>query len=696
MLGGREDLTYNFGLTWLPSDGMQVDLGYYNTDLKRESQPVYIINGVREVAKFQATPFSDMNFNEVTLSTLSYDQGGPFSLSKGNTLWRGRIPLDPGQGAWVGSIDANGDPVLDWGYGAGQTAEDPRVLGQSDPRGFGFKAQTEIYSLGFAWDINDVWSAKYNYGYINHDGIQQGPADRDVLFGSNLVDLNNDGSDRADAYMQTNGVSSRPIIELFTESHEVRFEWAASEALQVNFGGFYSRVDDEQYDRTNYAPICTTPDRLLDQDQDPTEACYVPINELNYLSPLNQVEKVGIYDIFANVWSGNKGNWTHYDDKITSAFASIQYDITSDVTILVEGRYTKEDKSVERFSDDLAIRAGETASGFGSVTGLIEIDSSVCAPSDNDNPNCIPSEDQRNFYYFTPKVNIDWRITEDNFIYAYAANGLKAGGFNNTSVRRQSTFNAEENWTYEIGSKNTLLDGFLQLNAAVYLIDWTDLVGGQAPITDGGFQSPNANTAQANIGDVENYGMEIDGRFIINDSWEIDFGAAYTNPRYKDGVKYDAAKRYYHFECTEQHLKDDRNADGSSIGGNFNSYIDPGELCGNDDIGGNDLSKVSKQQYNWGVNYNTMVGDWDVSFRLDGNYQSRQWVDLLNQAYIPSRTIWNANLNVFSGPWEVTVWGKNIFDKEYVSGTFTLALFNKYIVSYGAPATFGTTIKYNF
>ena len=127
--------------------------------------------------------------------------------------------------------------------------------------------------------------------------------------------------------------------------------------------------------------------------------------------------------------------------------------------------------------------------------------------------------------------------------------------------------------------------------------------------------------------------------------------------------------------------------------------MESGELCGDGDVGGNELARVSKEQYTWGVNY---VGDlvdtgWLINGRLGGNYQAQQWVDQLNETYIPSRTLWDASVK-FSAPehWELIFWGKNITNKEYISGAFTLSLFNKYIAAYGAGPSYGVTAKYNF
>lgn len=723
-LGGNDDESHNFGLIFNATDTLRFDAGYFKTKLRREGQPHYVINGVQEVAKQQSTPFSDMNFNEVKLSTLTRDVSGLEGVSIGNTMWKGRIPLNPGKGAWVGAVDSTGGLRYDWGFGPGQTGPDSRIIGAVDPRSMGFVANSDILRIGVEWDINDDWSTKYTYGWIDHDGETGGPAERNALFGSNFVDVNNAGLDdvRQDAYMQTNAFSARPNVEQEVSSHELRVDWNGSEDWSVSFGGYYSEVEDEQYDRTTFAPICTTEELLLDQDQEAALGCFLNPGLDVVDSPLVQAEKTGFYVFARDQWGGAEASKTAYEDTIASVFAVVEYHITPDITLRAEGRYTEEEKNIERKTDLWGLAAGEYAPGLGTLSPL-GFTSAICepgqtqtydryanpggdastpdgnnsgTPGNGDMVDCIAGEDSKTYNYFTPKIGIDWNVAEGHMLYAYAANGLKAGGFNNTAVQEQTTYKEETNWTYEIGSKNSFFEGVLQLNGAVYYIDWTDVQGGEAPMGDD--TSPNAGVVTGNTGDVTNYGAEIDGMWAINEHFIVDFGGAYTNPKYEDGVENDAAERYFYYRCTAENLETDTNVDGTPIGGNFDDVIDKGELCGDTDVGGNELPKVSKFQYQVGLNYNSNMFDtWDFTARIDLNYQSRQWVDNLNEAYIPSRTLYNASMNWTSPEhWELSLWGKNITDKEYISGTFQLALFNKYIVSYGAGRTYGGTLKYKF
>jgi len=81
------------------------------------------------------------------------------------------------------------------------------------------------------------------------------------------------------------------------------------------------------------------------------------------------------------------------------------------------------------------------------------------------------------FNFFTPRVTLEHDMSDDMLIYASVARGVKAGGFNGAVVGGNTspvfTFDEETNWTYEIGSKNTILGGRGTLNlAACGVLKW--------------------------------------------------------------------------------------------------------------------------------------------------------------------------------------------------------------------------------
>ncbi|MCB1683053.1 MAG: TonB-dependent receptor [Pseudomonadales bacterium] len=78
------------------------------------------------------------------------------------------------------------------------------------------------------------------------------------------------------------------------------------------------------------------------------------------------------------------------------------------------------------------------------------------------------------------RIGIDWQVTDDSMVYAFFSRGYKPGGFNpaippafqGTSA---FTFDSEEVDAFEIGTKNTFLDGGLVLNGSLFYYDYGGL-----------------------------------------------------------------------------------------------------------------------------------------------------------------------------------------------------------------------------
>jgi iron complex outermembrane recepter protein len=78
----------------------------------------------------------------------------------------------------------------------------------------------------------------------------------------------------------------------------------------------------------------------------------------------------------------------------------------------------------------------------------------------------------------TPRYTIKYQFTPDYMVYTSAAKGFRAGGTN--SVPDQcgagaGTYKSDSLWSYEVGTKDTLFDGRMNLRVAGYRIDWKNI-----------------------------------------------------------------------------------------------------------------------------------------------------------------------------------------------------------------------------
>lgn len=279
--------------------------------------------------------------------------------------------------------------------------------------------------------------------------------------------------------------------------------------------------------------------------------------------------------------------------------------------------------------------------------------------------------------YFTPRASIDYKITEDNLIYASVARGVKSGGINSSNsalTDDERFYSPDTNWTYEIGIKNTFMGGKGTLNLAAFYIDWSNL---QLQVSPTGASFFSQNITQA-LGGATSKGVELEGTFEPFEGLLLNAGLAYIDATYNDGVISSRITR-------------------SRLCG---SEAAPSDVCNFDgDIGGNDLQRSSKFQWNVGASFDTPLSDdFDFFSRLDVAGQSKQYASEINVAVIEPRVLVNGRLGVRGDNWSVSVWGKNLFDKQYVSNAFFIAtpFFTDYVPTLGNRRRLGATLTFDY
>jgi iron complex outermembrane recepter protein len=170
----------------------------------------------------------------------------------------------------------------------------------------------------------------------------------------------------------------------------------------------------------------------------------------------------------------------------SAIYGEATYSLTDRLRITAGGRYTEDKKEI----DMDAIGLG----GAFSVQG-----------------------EKIKFDEFTPKLAIDYSVSDDVLIYASAQDGYKAGAFQ--GFPQQLTDLTEEALqpeivrAYEIGTKSTWLDGALVLNAAAFFSDYEDK---QLNIFNPGTLGFVSRTAKA-----EMYGVELEWAWRATESLTV-------------------------------------------------------------------------------------------------------------------------------------------------------------------------------
>ncbi len=264
----------------------------------------------------------------------------------------------------------------------------------------------------------------------------------------------------------------------------------------------------------------------------------------------------------------------------------------------------------------------------------------------------------------TGDISLSYAASDSQNIYFKAARGYLSGNhvlpFGGSA---HSVVDPELIDSFELGSKGTYLDNRLQLNAAVFTYDYTN-VQVQRGLTDPGpparFISLRENAAEATV-----RGFEFDMTFLPTDNWMIRAGAGYTDAEFDQ----------------------------------FTSELAGGGAI---DYSGREFPNVPKITGYLDLNYSTpLASGATLEISTDWNYAEEYFVDL---NYLPdnigeSRTIGNLYVRYHSPDdrWTASVFARNVANTEYVVNRrdFRFALEGNLVI-YGAPRVLGVSLGMNF
>jgi iron complex outermembrane receptor protein len=270
----------------------------------------------------------------------------------------------------------------------------------------------------------------------------------------------------------------------------------------------------------------------------------------------------------------------------------------------------------------------------------------------------------------TGKVALNWTVSNDHMLYAFAARGYKPGGFESPT----SEFNPETVWNYEIGWKGTLADGRVRTQFAAFYNDFKDLQ----------FDVINPETGSSGIQNVGS--AKIKG---IEGQIQARFG----------GLGIDGGFGYLDTKLSSLTFVDSRALPPGQLGPQCPVGVPSNPpTCFDYDpyitttTGGPNLYSP-KWTYNAGIEYRAELADRVIlTPRINYGYVGRRF-DYL--AYGPgdliqSRGLLSALVTLQIGDWKVEGYATNLTDKEYVVGRSGNNEF------YGAPREYGVRVGVTF
>jgi iron complex outermembrane receptor protein len=588
---------------------------------ERETYQVTLRAELSEALQFQASYFHTERFQE-HVANVSFGTAGldPYNYANcspvggQNRLYCGELPDTPNY-----ATGAQSSPLPNVG-----AVPDPRPEGfLIDPRAFGLRGPTDVVSARVDFSPADPLTLTYQFGYTfgNVDG--RGSTSRDplqpVVFGPfNLG-----------ALFDSSGTGSE--FESFSHDMRVTYE---SDRIYGFVGVNYSTTSDIESNVTENYPIGTleTPGE---------DAIFFPI---------------GAGLPFPNIFLGRR-TFLERDEDILSFYGFLEFSPTDSLSLTAEGRYTIEDRAtIDRFTREPGNRAIQALN---------------------------PPRDDITEEFFAPRFTASYELTPDNLLYASVAKGVKAGGSNGLGVPfpGQIQYRRETNWTYEIGSKNYFPEIGLTLNAALFYTDWNNLQTTEVRLDENGLIPQTfavLSTVTGNVGSVTVKGAEVEGVLEVTDNITLDFGAAYNDATYDDGV-------------TAQRFELAQTCDGTVCPNN-----------GTVPIGGNQVERTPAFDAYAGLGYRGEFGeDNDYYLRVDASYQTKQYVDEVNLAWVPDRFLMNLQAGVNIGNISVSAVVQNLLDERYVSNSLFLigtggAGSTSYVPIFGLDRTARITVGYNF
>ncbi|MCS6946899.1 MAG: TonB-dependent receptor, partial [Steroidobacteraceae bacterium] len=220
-LGGWDNETWTAGLTIKPRDDLELNIGYFRSDIAREPNPNFTIQGFLSVFN-GLQPINDLN----CLSRTATNFLG--QTITGNQIWCGELPLAPPP-----------NPM---------DTRPPGIV--VDPRQLGLQAESAVRTASLRWNINDGLELFYLYGRNDYTGLGGGPNDRNPVIGNNTLVF----SPCPTGLMNCVTIDSRPNGTLRSHAHELRLQSGRETAFTWMLGLYYSDVQESQTAFAGRAP----------------------------------------------------------------------------------------------------------------------------------------------------------------------------------------------------------------------------------------------------------------------------------------------------------------------------------------------------------------------------------------------------------------------------------------------------------
>ncbi|MEE4661956.1 MAG: TonB-dependent receptor, partial [Halieaceae bacterium] len=274
----------------------------------------------------------------------------------------------------------------------------------------------------------------------------------------------------------------------------------------------------------------------------------------------------------------------------------------------------------------------------------------------------------------SPALALAYAITDDVNVYGRVALGWKSGGFNgeaSSEARFLNAYDDEEVTSYELGIKSRLMDGRLQVNAAVF---YNDIENFQLSV----FEGAAAASLVENVPEFVTQGFELEAIAQVTEDLRLNLSYGYLDAEYEE-------------------------------------FSNDFTLFSKDEAG---VPYSPENSLSLGLDWTiarTSWGEWDfhADYAYRDDYTPFIDPDQVAASQIESRSLLNARLalrdvELGGGMLTVALWGQNILDEEYRINTIPFGGVDQQVVPgagsgvgwtasyFGDPRTYGVEVRYDF
>lgn len=266
------------------------------------------------------------------------------------------------------------------------------------------------------------------------------------------------------------------------------------------------------------------------------------------------------------------------------------------------------------------------------------------------------------FSEVTPRVAVNYSLSEDVSLYAIASKGYRPGGVQTNFAIVNQTFDEETVWNYEIGSKGSLFDGRVNYSLAAFRMEYENMQVEDRVDAQGAGGAIVFAIGTNNIEDAVSQGIEFELTAAVTENLIVHAGVGYTDTEFKS-----------------------QDVVIESIPMN---------------IGGKDLPGAPEWTSNISAEYfmPSVVAGYDGFVRIEGYYRSEttpRYRDIPFDMFphrSPSFDVWNLRAGLESERIAITGYVENLFDEDYFTTAYQKGFISGTHVTPN-PLTFGVSFK---